>query len=163
MAQLYQRRYLKCPYNRARDLLANVVRSAAQTGEERVTRLTLAVPAIPGAELGKEVAVSVAPARDPMHFDEPWKLQWEPQGGGLYPAFDGTLTVRADESYAGSILELEGTYNPPLGAAGAAFDMVFGKRIAAETAREFLRRIGTAIEEQYHEVEEAKHGLSKGS
>jgi hypothetical protein len=160
MAQLFQRRYLKCPYNRAQDLLAEAVQGAAQTGEERVMRLTLAVPAVPGAEFGKEVIVTVAPARDPMHFDEPWKLHWEPKGD-LYPAFDGTLTVRADESYASSMLELEGTYNPPLGAAGAAFDALLGQRIAAETAREFLRRIGTTMEAQYHQVEEAKHNLTK--
>ncbi len=160
MSQLYQRRYVKCPYNRARDLLGEALRSAAQTGDERLLRLTVAIPGLPGAEIGKDVIVTVATARDPMHFDEPWKLHWEP-AGGLYPVFDGTLTVRADESYASAVLELQGTYNPPLGAAGAAFDAMIGQRIAAETARELLRTLGTTIEEQYHEVEDQKHRLTQ--
>ena len=160
MARLYQRRYLKCPYNRARDLLAEAVQGAAQTGDERLMRLTFAIPAVPGAEVGKDVAVTVCPARDPMHFDQPWHLRWEPVGG-LYPTFEGTLTVRADESYASSMLELEETYCPPLGAAGAAFDTLIGQRIAAETARELLRRIGGTIEARYHATEDAKDTVSK--
>jgi len=123
-------------------------------------RLTVAIPGLPGAEVGKDVLVTVATARDPMHFDEPWKLHWEAVSG-LYPIFDGTLTVRADESYASAVLELHGTYNPPLGVAGAAFDAMIGQRIAAETARELLRQLGTTIEEQYREVEDQKHGLTQ--
>lgn len=160
MAQLYQRRYLKCPYNRAQDLLAEAVRGAAQTSQERHLRLTFSIPAVAGGEIVKDVIVTVSPGRDPMHLDEPWKLHWKPVSG-LYPVFDGTLTVRADESYAGSMLELQGAYNPPLGAAGAAFDAILGQRIAAETARELLRRIGSTIETQYRLVEDAKVAVTK--
>jgi len=160
MARLYQRRYLKCPYNRARDLLAEAVQGAAQTGDERLMHLTFAIPAVQGAEVGKDVAVTVKAAADPMHFDQPWSLHWKPVSG-LFPTFDGTLTVRADESYASSMLELEGTYSPPLGAAGVAFDTLIGQRVAAETARELLRRIGTTIESRYHAAEDAKDPVPK--
>lgn len=160
MARLYQRRYLNCPYNRAREILADAVRDAAKTGQERTLRLTVAIPGVPGAEIGKDVIVTVQPGRDPMHFDEPWKLHWEPTSG-LYPEFEGTLTIRADETYTSSILELEGTYNPPLGAAGAMFDAVLGSRIAHETARTLLQSIGATIEAQYRAEESAKGEIRK--
>ncbi|HTV93575.1 MAG TPA: hypothetical protein VMG98_12745 [Verrucomicrobiae bacterium] len=152
MAKLYQRRYLKCPYNRARELLAAEVEEAAGSGAQR--RLTLVIPAV-GAEIGKDVTVSVGAAVDPRHFDEPWRLHWEPVSGP-YPTFDGTLTIRADEDYTTSILELQGDYQPPLGAVGAAFNAVLGSRIAHETAREFLRKLGQSLESQYRAAEEAK-------
>lgn len=155
MAQLYQRRYLKCPYNRARDLLAESVADALQSGERRLLHLTLAFPPVLGVEIGKDVIVSVRPVPDPMHFDEPWNLHWEPVSG-LYPVFDGTLAIRADESYASAILELEGKYEPPLGLAGMVFDAVLGQRIAVETARELLRKLAATIETRYRATEDEK-------
>jgi len=156
MAKLYQRRYLNCPYNRARELLGAAVENAADGGEERLLRLTLGVPAVDGVEISKNVVVSVRRASDPAHFDQPWQLHWEPVSGP-YPVFDGTLTIRADEDYTTSILELQGAYEPPLGLVGVAFDSMLGSRIAHETARELLQRIGDMLESQYRAAEEAKH------
>ncbi|HUA09371.1 MAG TPA: hypothetical protein VMA98_08865 [Candidatus Acidoferrales bacterium] len=158
MSQLHQRRYLKCPYNRARELLAETAAvPAAANGQERLLHLTLPVPGVEGAELGKDVRVTIEPGADPKGFDEPWKLHWEPVSGGIYPDFDGTLTIRADETYETSMLELQGSYKPPLGAAGALFDAVLGSRIAHETARELLRKLGGTIEERYRAGEAAKN------
>ncbi len=150
---MYQRRYLKCPYNRARELLADDVADAAASGAQR--HLTLALPAFGGNEISKVVTVSVAAAIDPRHFDEPWRLHWEPLSGP-YPHFDGTLTIRADEDWTTSILELQGAYQPPLGAVGAAFDSLVGSRIAHETARELLRKLGESLESRYRAGEDAK-------
>ncbi|HEY5339548.1 MAG TPA: hypothetical protein VIK27_00850 [Candidatus Aquilonibacter sp.] len=154
MSNLYQRRYLNCPYNRARELLASAVQAAATSGDSEVLRLRL--PVSDEAALSKDVWISFAPGRDPMHFDQPWTVTWEPSGGGLYPAFRGTLTVRADESYHTSMLELSGVYEPPLGAVGAVFDAVVGSRIAHGTARELLRTIGSEIEVNYRSSEAEK-------
>ncbi len=155
MARLHQRRYLKCPYNRARDLLAESIADALQRGDGRLLHLNFAFPAVMSVELGKDVIVSVKPVADPMHFDEPWNLHWAPVSG-LYPVFDGILTIRADESYASAILELEGTYEPPLGLAGMIFDAVLGQRIAHETARELLRKLAATIETRYRVTEDEK-------
>ena len=159
MAQLYQRRYLKCPYNRARTLLAESIADALRSGDGRLLHLTLAFPNVPGVEIGKDVIVSVKPVPDPMHFDEPWNLHWQPVSG-LYPVFDGTLAIRADESYASAILELSGGYEPPLGLAGMAFDAIIGQRIAHETARELLRKLAGTIEKQYRATENEKTAAS---
>ncbi|MHB8433987.1 MAG: hypothetical protein ACYDCA_10395 [Candidatus Tyrphobacter sp.] len=91
-----------------------------------------------------------------MHFDQPWKIHWEPAGGGPYPEFDGELTVRADEDYPTSILELIGTYKPPMGLVGVVFDAIAGARIAEATAHELLKNIGQVMEAQYNAEERTK-------
>ncbi|HTX59095.1 MAG TPA: hypothetical protein VMH02_05405, partial [Verrucomicrobiae bacterium] len=105
----------------------------------------------------KQVSVTVSPGQDPMHLEHPWNVSWTPSGGGPYPDFEGHLTVRADEDYKTCILELEGTYTPPLGAVGAAFDAMIGSRIASATARELLQRFGAMMVEQYVKNEAGKH------
>ncbi len=155
MSELHERRFLKCPYNRARELLAEAVADAVASGTGRTVRLTLPIPGVQGGEIAKDVLVEVKRGTDPTHFDEPWALHWDPIGG-VYPSFDGTLTVQADDTYQTSRLVLTGSYTPPGGAAGAAFDAVIGSRIAAATANELLRTVGDALERRYQQEEEAK-------
>jgi uncharacterized membrane protein len=90
-----------------------------------------------------------------MHFDQPWRIRWKPQGGP-YPEFEGELVVRADETWETSRLELRGSYRPPGGIAGAAFDLVVGGRIASSTAQALLRRLGDEMETRYRHDEQAK-------
>ncbi len=152
MSEIHEHRFLNCPYNRAREILAGAVADAAETGTGRTLRLTLPIP---GGEITKDVLVEVKRGSDPRHFDEPWLLHWDPIGG-LYPSFDGTLSVQAEENYRTSRLVLAGSYTPPGGAAGAAFDAVVGARVAAATATELLRRVGDALEQRYQTEEQAK-------
>jgi hypothetical protein len=152
MTRIAERRPVECPYHFARSYLGEVLEPAAASGARRTILLTVPVA---DRALAKEVIVEFAVALDPRHFDEPWAVHWEPKGGGPYPTFDGTLVVRADETYDRSVLELDGEYAPPLGAAGAIFDAVVGKRIAEFTARGLLGRIGSALEARY-QTEEAK-------
>ncbi len=152
MSQLLERRVVRCPYHLAQRFLADSVGPRAQPGV--ATRLELTVPGL-GVELTKSVVARFSPSTDPMHFDQPWKLHWDPKSGP-YPEFDGELTVRADETYQSSLLELRGSYRPPGGALGAAFDWAAGSRIATATAQELLKRIGNEIESRYNRDEEAK-------
>lgn len=124
----------------------------SQVGAPSTLALTLSLP---GAELVKEVAVTFGVASDPMHFDEPWSVHWKPIAGP-YPEFDGELTVRADETYESSRLELCGSYRPPGGTAGAAFDAVVGNRIARATAQALLARFGFEMESRYAKDEKSK-------
>lgn len=154
MSRLYQSRLVNCPYNRARQLLEETL--APAVASERPEPLRLRMPLVAGAgELERDVAVSYSRGSDPMHFDQPWKVHWQPIGGGPYPVFEGTLTVRADEDYDTCSVELQGHYDPPLGAAGKLFDAVAGARIANATAREFLRSVGEALETR-HRAEEGR-------
>jgi hypothetical protein len=152
-SQLNERRVVECPYHLAQQYLDYFLREVARTKKPDV--VTLRVP-VASSELTKKVEVTVAHGYDPMHFDHPWSLHWTPEGGGPYPDFDGELTVRADEDYTSSILELVGEYRPPGGALGAAFDWVAGRRIASATAQALLREIGNGMITEYRRDEAAK-------
>ena len=152
MSQISERRVVACPYNLAQGYLAHII-GAKVTSPSTLT-LTLSLP---GAELAQEVVVTYSAAIDPMHFDQPWSMRWKPKAGP-YPEFDGELTVRADETYASSQLELQGSYRPPGGVAGAAFDAAIGNRIARATAQALLERFGTEMERRYAAEEKSKAG-----
>jgi len=64
-------------------------------------------------------------------------VSWEPKDGGPYPTFTGTLSI-AQEGAGWSRIDLDGSYTPPFGAFGAAFDATVGHRIAQATATELL-------------------------
>lgn len=152
MSEIHEHRFLNCPFNRAREILAEALANAAEARTGRTLHLTLPIP---GGKITKDVVVEVKRGTDPTHFDEPWLLHWDPVGG-IYPSFDGTLTVQAEENYRTSRLVLAGSYAPPGGVAGAAFDAVVGSRVAAATATELLRKVGDALEQRYQTEEKAK-------
>ena len=67
-------------------------------------------------------------------------VSWAPKDGGPYPAFAGTLSV-AEDAAGWSRIEIDGTYSPPFGIAGAAFDAAVGHRIAQGTVTELLAEL----------------------
>ena len=73
------------------------------------------------------------------------EIKWRPHDGGLYPVFRGTLSV---EDVTGNYchIDLDGSYVPPLGVAGAVFDTVLGHHIAVAVARELLDEIKVGFE-----------------
>lgn len=160
MTPLYESAFLDCPYKRARQYLADKLRSAAESGAAQTLRLRLPIAGGSEGGLEKDVVVTYGRAVDPMHFDELWSVRWEPLGGGPFPAFEGELSVRADERYETCRLELRGTYEPPLGAAGKAFDAVVGSHAAAATARALLHDIGGSMVVRYQSEEDAKAARS---
>lgn len=159
MSQLSEHRLVPCPYHLAQRYLADDVADLVTSGKESHLTLTISVP---GLELVKDVLVTFAPSVDPMHFDQPWHIHWKPQAGP-YPEFDGELTVRADETYESARLELTGSYRPPGGALGAAFDWAAGSRIAGATARALLARLGDEMKSRYEADEKAKQSPSAAS
>jgi hypothetical protein len=66
-------------------------------------------------------------------------LSWDPQDQ-MVPRFAGTLSA-AEKDAGTTTLTLDGAYTPPGGVAGAAFDLVVGRKIAAATARALLEDI----------------------
>ncbi len=144
---------LACPYHLAQGYLDETFRDQGQDGRSHV--LQLEVP-VGGQHLVKNVLVEVSLGRDPMHMDHPWRVHWRPQGGGPYPAFDGELTVRAGEDYDRAVLEMTGSYRPPGGALGAAFDLIAGHELASATMRVLLGKIARDFEAHYQGDEAAK-------
>jgi len=158
MTSIAERHFVPCPYGLAKQFLASELFPA--DGGQLEWFLHVAPPAIKGIDLSKDVDVTVSRAMDPMHFDEPWNVTWAPHGGGPYPTFSGTLTVRADEDWNVSALELRGSYEPPLGPAGKAFDRLLGSRLATLTAKALLAKIGDQLIAHYHAEEAAKRAPS---
>ncbi len=132
------------------------VRDLAASGKESHLALTVSVP---GLELVKDVTVTFGPSPTRCTLTSHGSIHWKPQAGP-YPEFDGELTVRADETYKSALLELTGSYRPPGGALGAAFDWAAGSRIARATARALLARIGDEMESRYKADEKAKQSSS---
>lgn len=150
--KLVERVTADCPYNLAKTYLHERYNDLA--GERRSITFVLH-----GAGLTKDVIATIRRGADPMHFDEPWDIDWKPLDGGPFPSFHGHLTVRADYEYKKSLLELEGEYEPPFGVAGEAFDFVAGSRIAAQTARYLLGELVDELEDRYRHEELSKKSM----
>jgi hypothetical protein len=74
-------------------------------------------------------------------------LRWEATGAGsgLFPALDADITVTPDGDHAAA-LALTGVYRPPLGKLGALLDRAILSRVASATIRDFVGRLGVAIQ-----------------
>jgi hypothetical protein len=155
MTTIKESLHVECPYVRAKAYLHDTLAQACASGAPQ--RLHLTAP-LPGTqiEFQKTVLVHYGCGTDPMHFDEPWIVNWEAEQGGIYPSFRGALTVRADEDYTGAILELSGAYTPPLGVAGSVFDKALGQKIASATMQTLLAQIAGEMLERYRREEAAK-------
>jgi hypothetical protein len=85
-----------------------------------------------------------------------YAVTWASEAGGPYPTFSGDLAIESGDDYDSFYLDLRGSYAPPLGAVGAAFDLVLGHRIAEHSARNLLAMIADSIEADFIAVEQTK-------
>ncbi|MEO7202906.1 MAG: hypothetical protein ABI431_08560 [Candidatus Tumulicola sp.] len=109
-----------------------------------VGRVRLRVPlqgAPYGVSLDREVRVEAWRARDDRNLNDVIRISWASEGGVVFPTFSGTLVVRGEADPTRSSIELDGHYQPPLGAAGELFDEAIGHRMAQSTVRELLEDI----------------------
>jgi hypothetical protein len=74
-------------------------------------------------------------------------LSWDPEDQTV-PRFSGTLSCAPKDAGVTTLI-LEGAYLPPLGVAGAAFDLVVGRKIAAATAHGLLEDLKQFIESDF--------------
>jgi hypothetical protein len=72
-------------------------------------------------------------------------IAWTPRWRG-FPPFGAILTI--EPAGEGSLLVLEGSYEPPGGAAGRFFDRAVGARLAARTMDALLRDIARYVRDQ---------------
>lgn len=106
--------------------------------------------------LERDAVVTLVPAHRPQDMTPRFTVHWEAEEEGPYPVFDGILAIEAGDDYDFFRLALEGTYQPPLGLAGRAFDAVVGNRIAEQTASELLAEIAGVMEARIRDEEAAK-------
>ena len=101
--------------------------------------------------------MTVIAAHRPQDMEPRYGVHWQPEESGPYPAFEGILTIGADDDYQSFDLDLTGEYEPPLGLLGKTFDLVVGHRIADETIQTLLATIKDDIEANFGAEEAAKH------
>jgi hypothetical protein len=109
-----------------------------------------------GVRLERTAIATLKPLHKPGEMLPHYGVTWTPERGGPFPAFSGDLAIENADDYNTFYLVLRGTYAPPLGAVGAAFDAVVGHRIAQSTARNLLATIADSIEADFLAVETTK-------
>lgn len=115
-----------------------------------IAHLALRVPldgiaGFSGLSLQHGVRVRAWHDRDDQNLNDVIRVRWEPEGGGPYPVFEGTLALWGETDPERTVIELDGTYQPPLGVAGETFDAALGHVLAQRTARALLDDIGRAL------------------
>lgn len=148
MTRVRERIAVGCPIAEAQSRLEAYF--AKRRDPDGKTRLPLRIPLdgsalLKGLALEHDVAVVASRGRDEQNLNDVIKIVWEPEGGGAFPKFDGTLVVWAEHDPKESFIELDGTYTPPGGTSGEAFDETIGRAIARRTAHVLLSDIARAI------------------
>ncbi|MDQ6929586.1 MAG: hypothetical protein M3126_02820 [Candidatus Eremiobacteraeota bacterium] len=85
---------------------------------------------------------------DTARLHDALTLEWRPDWP-LFPRFSGFVTVRPQS--LGSLLELQGSYEPPAGRLGQAFDALIGERLAYGTMDHLLGRLCRYVERRHRD------------
>jgi hypothetical protein len=158
--RITQRTLVQCPVGQADLRVADFFRAHSTTdgGESQLSLWVdagLARLPVP-VRLTRSVTVSITPAHRVGEMAPSYHVTWAPAQRGPFPLFDGSLCVEGTDNYDAFYLVLEGSYQPPLGIVGAAFDVILGARIASLCTRNLLALIAEEIEAAYAVDEAAK-------
>jgi hypothetical protein len=139
----------RCPFDRVPAYLATHLARSGGSVESAVLPMRLQL-----GDIVIEHAISISLRRREGYPGYSFaSIAWEAEGGGPFPSFSGSLSA-ADEGAGFCRLDIDGTYAPPLGPAGALFDAVLGKRIAQASVGDLLLRFKQICEAAYA----AEHG-----
>lgn len=140
MTQIRVKRYVRCPLS-----------ATLEFAEQAVSRRSglYVTPAPPLGERVRVAAATTEDTTDSARKHDALLLAWRPQTPGMFPDFQGVLTVRPHNG--GASLRLNGRYEPPFGALGKIFDTIAGRSIAAYTMRNFLGDLANEIEAAYRQ------------
>lgn len=144
--------YVNQAYARVRDLLLAhphyVFRHATAAEATQSARLHVKLGPL---DIGADVVVCIAGIDPDTVYDVPalrLRLVWEAVAHpGIFPAMTATLRVFPLSSTE-TQLELEGTYDPPLGPVGKALDAVALHRIAEVSAATFVKEVAGWLREE---------------
>jgi hypothetical protein len=143
MARLRERTSVDLPIELTRAGLERFFASLRQKdGTSRIRLRVLTDGPTLGLSIDRAVRIQAYPAAD----GDSICVTWAPEGTTVFPTFEGSLAIAADGNPNATFIELDGSYDPPFGAAGQIFDAAIGQRIAQATAREFLKDLKDAVE-----------------
>jgi hypothetical protein len=137
--------YVNHPYPRVRDaLLANpnrVFRQATALAAVDAAALHVRIGAI---DVSSDVDILVTDVRHDVAYGRPstqLSLAWAAvRNPGMFPTMHARLTMFALTATE-TQLELDGTYDPPLGPIGDLFDAALGHRLAEASIRRFVAEV----------------------
>ena len=130
-----------CPQNDLHESLDGAIRAFRRDNGE--LRWTMRVP-VAGAVASREVVSEVRPLAHKAG-EATVELRFGPETSSMYPVFEGRLTASVLDPWNVKV-EIEGTYEPPLGVLGAAFDATVGSRMARASIRRLLRDLADELE-----------------
>jgi hypothetical protein len=91
-----------------------------------------------------EVAQSSPASQPATRLELSWRAVRRP---GMFPVMHAVLSIYPLTSRE-TQLELEGTYDPPAGVVGRAFDAVAGHRIAEASVQKFVQEVAAGLREE---------------
>ena len=141
MTKIREHTIAYCPKAGLSDSLDAAIRAFRRDNGE--LRWTMRVP-VGGAVASRDVVSVVRPLAHKAG-EATVELRFGPEGSSLYPVFEGRLSAGAVDPW-NVRLEIEGTYEPPLGIIGAAFDATVGARLARASIRRLLRDLADELE-----------------
>jgi hypothetical protein len=132
----------------AAQIFARATKGAAERERDLAVQLHVRVGML---DVATDVKVEVGPIKETM--SSPWGYQvmvlpitWQSASNpSLFPRLKAELLVYPLSSHE-TQLELEGTYDPPLGILGDAIDAMIGHRIAEASVLHFLRDIAARLQ-----------------
>jgi hypothetical protein len=119
-------------------------------------RVPVVLPGLPLLMLARDCVVRLSRLHDVGAITASYDVEWAPVAGGPFPRFTGRISLPTAEDNESCFIALDGTYEPPLGVLGEAFDRTIGRAIAESTGRDLLERIGAFMEKSSRDVETAK-------
>jgi hypothetical protein len=160
MTAVRERLFVDAPYTQT--VVAVERRLGLAPGKDHGTWvLTLTLPIGEDRELARVVSATSERTSKDANYASRYGLRWDAgrTGNGIpTPGFAGTLSVGAGEDYNETRLELEGSYEPPGGVVGRAFDDLVGRRLAHATLTGLLSGVGEELRADHERIERAKRG-----
>ena len=142
MSQIHEYESMRCPFEDVPKFLETFFSKHAE--EDGAAVVEMRAP-FGDLKLEHDVLVTVSPLPAYTGYERV-AIRWVPTGHGPYPTFEGVLCV-SDEGSGFSRLDIDGTYQPPFGPAGALFDAALGRRLAEAAVRELLASLKRFVEQ----------------
>jgi hypothetical protein len=157
ISHLNLKRPVACPVALAPQLLESFFAEyAVDDAAVLALRVPIVLPGLPLLMLARDCVIHLTRVHDEAEMIASYAVKWAPVAGGPFPCFTGRISIPNAEDYESCFVALDGTYEPPLGALGEAFDRTIGRAIAESTGRDLLQRMGTFIEQSSRSIETAK-------
>lgn len=98
---------------------------------------------IPGTlALSKEITITARLLEYSANMPDDLEIEFvATRAARLFPVFRGKLEVSSGEIAGQSVVEITGSYTPPLGVLGMAIDTMFGYRIAQRCVANLLKDV----------------------